>query len=121
MRKRCPDSEYRGIARLSGYRWIINERGYANIVETFDTRKVTANEVWGLVFELQPDDEARLDINEGVPAAYTKEDLYVDFWPAQKGGKPEVDEEPRTTEMLVYIDRKRLQPDKPREEYIYRM
>ncbi|TKA64306.1 hypothetical protein B0A49_08227 [Cryomyces minteri] len=32
MARRCPDSTYKGIARLDGHRWIINKRGYANVV-----------------------------------------------------------------------------------------
>ncbi|KAK5013992.1 hypothetical protein LTR60_003581 [Cryomyces antarcticus] len=32
MARRCPDSTYKGIARLEGHRWIINKRGYANVV-----------------------------------------------------------------------------------------
>lgn len=121
MKKRCPTSTYVGIARLNGYRWIINNRGYANVVETSDTRTGTTNEVWGLVFKLQPDDEDKLDVNEGVPEAYTKEDLVVDFWPAQGDEKPRVLDDPQTIKMLVYIDRKRLEPDVPKREYIYRM
>lgn len=31
MQSRCPTSKYLGIARLNGYRWIINKRGYANV------------------------------------------------------------------------------------------
>jgi hypothetical protein len=33
MVKRCPSARYLGVANLPGYRWQINERGYANIVE----------------------------------------------------------------------------------------
>ena len=122
MKKRCPTSAYAGIARLNGYQWIINKRGYANVVETSNTQNETTNVVWGLVFTLQSADENKLDVNEGVPEAYTKEDLVVDFWPVRKdGGKPEVTEKPQAIEMLVYIDRKRLEPDVPKREYIYRM
>lgn len=121
MNKRCPKSAYIGIARLNGYRWIINERGYANVVETSDTSTRSTNVVWGLVFTLQPNDEDKLDINEGVPEAYTKEDLFVDFWPSTSEGKPKVSEEPQRVKLLVYIDRKRLEPDVPKKEYIYRM
>jgi len=34
MNRRCPTSEYLGVGRLNGYRWMINERGYANVVNT---------------------------------------------------------------------------------------
>lgn len=121
MQRRCPTSRYHGIARLSGYRWIINERGYANIVQTFDTTPSHTNEVWGLVFEMQPEDEDKLDISEAVPHAYTKEDVTVDFWPVLEGGKPNVNEEQQEVEVLVYIDRKRMVESVPKKEYVYRM
>lgn len=121
MLKRCPTSAYLGIARLSGYQWIINDRGYANIVEDSNEIHTSPNHVWGLVYSLYKDDEKSLDRNEGVPVAYTKEILDVAFWPAQSDGPPKVDENPEVVEMLVYIDRKRIEPDKPKKEYIYRM
>ena len=44
MSQRCPESRLVGVAVLEGWRWIINERGYANIVEAPSfrtTRKAT--------------------------------------------------------------------------------
>ncbi|TGO36988.1 hypothetical protein BHYA_0109g00240 [Botrytis hyacinthi] len=32
MKTRCPDSTYVGVGVLQNYRWIVNRRGYANIV-----------------------------------------------------------------------------------------
>lgn len=32
MKSRCPDSTYVGMGVLQNYRWIVNQRGYANIV-----------------------------------------------------------------------------------------
>ena len=121
MIQRCPTSLYLGIARLNGYRWLINNRGYANVVEPKDDQMKDDDVVWGLVYSLEAEDERRLDLNEGVPFAYTKELLTVDFWPAGNGTKPKTDEEPVQKEMLVYIDRKRVMPDEPKKEYIYRM
>ncbi|RMY70209.1 hypothetical protein D0863_05936 [Hortaea werneckii] len=126
MQSRCPTSKYLGIARLNGYRWIINKRGYANVVETECEKKDDAHsyddEVWGLVYSLEQEDEDRLDGNEGVPVAYTKEDLTVDYWPAKKDGSaPDTEEKPAQTEMLVYINRELTKPHEPKEEYIYRM
>lgn len=121
MIRRCPASPYIGIARLNGYRWLINDRGYANVVEPASDDKSDSDAVWGLVYSLEADDERRLDLNEGVPYAYTKELLTVDYWPVSNGSKPETDEEAVEKEMLVYIDRKRVKPDKPKKEYIYRM
>lgn len=121
MIQRCPTSKYLGIARLNGYRWIINGRGYANVVQNSYLDDFQPNEVWGLVYSLQPNDEANLDINEGVPVAYTKENLIVDYWPASWVAKPDVHLTPEKREMLVYIDLKRVTPEQPKKEYIFRM
>ena len=119
MQLRCRTSNFLGIARLNGYRWIINERGYANVVEVASS---SDDVVWGLVYRLQPTDEERLDIQEAVPRSYTKEYLDVDFWEKQtskEGGSG--GGEMRKEKMLVYVDRKRTQPDEPKKEYVYRM
>ena len=121
MTQRCPSSPYVGIARLKGYRWLINNRGYANVVEPADGDKKNSDVVWGLVYSLEGEDEGQLDLNEGVPYAYTKELLTVDYWAASNGAKPRTDEQAVEREMLVYIDRKRVEPDRPKREYVYRM
>ena len=161
MALRCPTSQYLGVARLNGYRWIINDRGYANVVEITTTTskfhstpedtpeapregteqipgkgwEVNGEEalekgkhsdvVFGLVYSLLSNDEARLDKNEGVPIAYTKENLTVDFWSAKTSGQPswvDVTKRPsKVLDMLVYIDRNRTTQDEPKTEYIYRM
>jgi hypothetical protein len=121
MTQRCPSSPYLGIARLNGYRWLINNRGYANVAQPVDSDQKDSDVVWGLVYSLEAEDERQLDLNEGVPFAYTKELLTVDYWPASNGSKPGTDGEAVEKEMLVYIDRKRVEPDKPKKEYVYRM
>ncbi|KAF2164478.1 hypothetical protein M409DRAFT_25356 [Zasmidium cellare ATCC 36951] len=146
MRKRCPTSKYLGIARLKSYKWIIYDRGYANIVEIKDDEDKTIwkhdyrKEVWGLVYSLEPSDEARLDVNEGVPIAYTKEWIECEFWPTSESnddafaseqfpnelesakGKPDTSKEPKKVEMLVYINREGTDGDNDsKKEYIYRM
>jgi len=111
--------------RADTQRRIINSRGYANIVETGSD----ADEVWGLIYELPPVDEARLDINEGVPYAYEKRLIEVDFWEkgslpaAEIGDNEKVPPPKRAVEMLVYIDFQRKSGDgnKPKEEYVHRM
>jgi len=117
MSLRCPTSAYRGLARLPSYRWIINARGYANVVSSNSTSDV----VWGMVYALQPSDEARLDRNEGVPEAYTKEILTIDFWPSDGVKAVDVSAEPERKGMLVYVDRKRVEESVAKEEYVYRM
>lgn len=125
MKQRCPTSKYLGIARLNGYRWIIYERGYANIVEISKEDKLAKHdytqEVWGLVYSLESKDEDRLDGNEGVPYAYTKEYLECDFFEAKDGKKSDVESDPKEVDMLVYINRKLITPGKTKKEYIYRM
>lgn len=140
MSQRCPTSKYLGVARLNGFQWLINGRGYANVVEVTNNTTSSndtqmhgspdySNVVYGLVYSLAALDEEKLDGNEGVPEAYTKEFLPCDFWSAGKPSAPDekhkwVDAtEPPTyqTDMLVYIDRKRTKPDVPHKEYIYRM
>ena len=122
MARRCPSSPFTGVGRLRGYRWIINSRGYANIAQTH----ANADEVcWGLIYELPPPDEAMLDINEGVPYAYEKRMLDVEFWPKgmlPPGGDGMTPPE-KTVEMLVYIDFQRDsgEGNKPRNEYVHRM
>ena len=123
MAMRCPTSQYSGLGRLSGYSWIINDRGYANIVPSSDEGDGSSpDEVYGLVYSLEPSDEHALDRNEGVPFAYTKELLSIDFWPSKKGcGTVDVQGKAQTRQVLVYIDRERIKDCQPKEEYIYRM
>src|SRR3989442_1257277 len=72
MSIRCPTSKYLGVARLNNYRWIINDRGYANVVEVASKSSGDKgsgeydNVVFGLVYSLESEDEKRLDKNEGV-------------------------------------------------------
>ncbi|KAF3052874.1 hypothetical protein E8E11_010775 [Didymella keratinophila] len=122
MSTRCPTSTYLGVARLPHYTWLINDRGYANVVENAKNSKSYSDEVYGLVYALLPEDEKRLDRNEGVPVAYTKELIPCEFWPSTTHEKVDTSfPAAETREMLVYIDRNRTTPDVPRDEYVYRM
>ncbi|KAJ6015345.1 AIG2-like family protein [Penicillium herquei] len=60
MAERCPSSVFIGTGRIDGYKWQINQRGVANIVECGE------NFVEGLVYEIDAKDKRRLDRNEGV-------------------------------------------------------
>ncbi|KAK7887604.1 hypothetical protein LTR67_009505 [Exophiala xenobiotica] len=54
------------VARLDGHAWIICERGYANVVALPESNAATdANTVWGIVYNMSPEDEATLDRYEG--------------------------------------------------------
>ncbi|KAI0436990.1 hypothetical protein F4803DRAFT_571393 [Xylaria telfairii] len=93
MRSRCPSSTPVGLAHLTGWTWIINERGYANIVakkyrdsphngtvdraEDQALKAVPGTGVYGLIYRLHPDDEKDLDIYEGVGYAYERVMLEV--------------------------------------------
>lgn len=98
MRNRCPDALPIAIAHLAHpWAWLINERGYANVVDTSkhdaaadqtaaaDATLDAASSmgspdkpgVYGLLYLLSSDDEADLDMYEGVPLAYEKVHLPV--------------------------------------------
>ncbi|KAK0730308.1 Butirosin biosynthesis, BtrG-like protein [Lasiosphaeris hirsuta] len=123
MARRCPSSPFTGVGRLRGWQWIINSRGYANITKT-----VESDQVWGLIYELPPDDEASLDINEGVPFAYEKRMIEVEFWeqgalPADNANTSTLPPPTKVDEMLVYIDFERSsgEDNVPQPEYVHRM
>ena len=84
MAKRCPGSSPPvALALLRGYSWLINQRGYANVVHTGQAAHMSntasglpktedqassyyMNNTWGLLYELSPQDETLLDGYEGV-------------------------------------------------------
>ncbi|KAF2664125.1 hypothetical protein BT63DRAFT_101528 [Microthyrium microscopicum] len=137
MADRCPQSRFLGHARLLSFQFQINERGYANVVEVTDPD----TSVYGLCYRLNSDDEAALDRYEGVPHAYKKEYLDVEFFAAAPElfdmkvmdilADREIDQieilpVPESKEsvvgtQLVYISREYVQPGSPWDEYIVRM
>ncbi|KAL2260673.1 hypothetical protein VTK26DRAFT_5241 [Humicola hyalothermophila] len=168
MALRCPSSPFTGLGRLKGWKWFINARGYANIAPCEDCEPKSSgggnggggggggggdcgegggggeggerHEVWGLVYELSSEDEARLDVNEGVPFAYEKRTVPVEFWPVdalegpRAGGVKALDDgaavvdgagkvvQAKVVDMLVYVDFKRcVGGHLPRREYVVRM
>ncbi|KAI9167412.1 hypothetical protein HJFPF1_03539 [Paramyrothecium foliicola] len=130
MRHRCPYATAIGLGYLVGWRWIINERGFANIVQLpgGDTapampasvqpsgEAVDEDGVYGLLYLLPQQDEARLDEYEGVPWAYQK--FQTDLqWVRGDDGR----ERNETLRVLMYVDEERVVPDAPRDEYVVRM
>lgn len=113
MKRRCPTSSFKGLARLPHRRWIINTRGYANVVPS------DGDEVWGMIYALLPPDEAGLDLDEGVPWAYQKQMLKVEvrFEDADKCGNTS---QPFQT-ALCYVDTNRVQEGQPNGEYVHRI
>ncbi len=74
MARRCPSSTFIGKAILPGFRWQINTRGVANVVESSD------HVVEGLLYDVSCQDERVLDRSEGVSKGfYQKQFLSVDF------------------------------------------
>jgi hypothetical protein len=54
------------IGRLDSHAWIICERGYANVVALPRSNAASDNNtVWGVLYNMHPVDEARLDLYEG--------------------------------------------------------
>ncbi|KAK4074347.1 hypothetical protein Trihar35433_3821 [Trichoderma harzianum] len=148
MRQRCPYSTAVGLGKVTGWRWIINTRGYANIVrenedtatqeQEDDSGKVDEqkgksrmeedteeeSQVYGMLYLLPVEDEERLDRYEGVPWAYEK--LHIEaFWVSNTdridGEEQRVEEELTPVKVLAYVDRQRVTEGRPKEEYVERM
>jgi gamma-glutamylcyclotransferase (GGCT)/AIG2-like uncharacterized protein YtfP len=102
MAIRCPESKYYASGTLSGYSWLINERGYASI------KPSESDFVLGEIFTLSQQDVDYLDIYESVEEGmYLKINLSVQ---TSKG----------TIDCLVYIASDST-PGIPQEEYIERI
>lgn len=140
MRSRCPGAAAVALAFLPGYDFIINERGFANVVPSTSTtisaatttpgdeaRGKDGGGVYGVLYRLaSPAEKERLDGYEGVPWAY--EDLVLDVEQLPPGGEvPAVpagaagSSSSSTVRALVYVDRARVKPSAPRAEYVVRM
>ncbi|RWA14900.1 hypothetical protein EKO27_g142 [Xylaria grammica] len=150
MRHRCPRSTPVGLAHLPDWTWIINKRGYANIVPNNHDRPSQTPSidgkgdgaraksdhgppwgVYGLVYQLHPDDESKLDRYEGVGFAYERQILEVawvttdalpEAGPKQPShGKGTTRPKSEKINALTYVDSARVTPSTPKEEYIGRM
>ncbi|KAI1771156.1 hypothetical protein F4818DRAFT_214208 [Hypoxylon cercidicola] len=148
MRDRCPSSTPVGLARLCGWTWLINKRGYANIVNVTDSPHSSAERpvlppfnplpllplsttqkdasqdsdeggVYGVLYRLHPNDEKMLDAYEGVPYAYER--VFLDAVIVPPPGAKDQKQTETTLNVLVYIDKKNIHPGQPRAEYVYRM
>lgn len=162
MRSRCaynPDlsSKPLAIAKLSGWRWFICEAGYANVLPPAEYRvnrqetdgdavPISGKEdaVYGVLYEMSPEDELLLDGYEGVdyessdsknpkvdkairPKEQGRGEYNKWYFPAvvtrwldgDDGNGDGCDAEEQT--VLVYIDEERVIVGPPRQEYIGRM
>ncbi|KAM0560971.1 hypothetical protein ACHAPJ_003470 [Fusarium lateritium] len=144
MKRRCPGSKLIGSGKLRGYRWQINERGYANVIEC------QGHWVEGLVYEINARDEGRLDINEGVAKeAYQKCYMTIMLrradsalyrrpvsWIVNNGGpnqarhltqqgdgqRKSINHNPHWEQnILVYISPRYIIDSEPKEEYVNRI
>ncbi|OQD67695.1 hypothetical protein PENPOL_c003G05192 [Penicillium polonicum] len=143
MAERCPSSVFMGKGRIEGYRWQINQRGVANIVEC------QGDYVEGLVYQIDANDKRKLNRSEGVSLGfYNDELLHTIFVPLPNCGiktfhvakelemndqldlkKPEHQPSSRSpgqeslemVEALVYVSREYKDDGLIRSEYITRM
>lgn len=114
MKQRCPDSLFISLARISGWRWIINETGYANIIPS-----TADDEVWGSLCFLSRRDEMALDESEGVPWLYEKVKLKVKRVPQEIAGEEwRTDDAAEEVEATAYVDVQRLTEGRIEKEYI---
>jgi hypothetical protein len=72
MAERCPGARVVEGAVIAGMKFVITAKGYANVVPSPD------HVVFGVLWEITPDDEASLDRYEGIrPGLYKKEEMEV--------------------------------------------
>ena len=90
-------------------RWIINQRGYANVIPS------KGDYVYGFIYSLNPKDEASLDIHE---YAYDKRIIPVQLKTSPGHGETATK---KTIDALVYVDTVSTSPDVPKTEYIHRI
>ncbi|KAL1862491.1 hypothetical protein Daus18300_008588 [Diaporthe australafricana] len=150
MRARCPGAAAVGLAFLPGYDFIINERGYANVGPRTTTTTTSSSSssatavvdhdadassssssgVYGVLYRLaSPAEKRRLDGYEGVPLAYEDLVLDVELLVVVPAPPPAGEEEDGASggtarqrqRALVYVDRQRVTPAAPRDEYVARM
>jgi hypothetical protein len=103
MNKRYPGFKVADRAVLKDYRWIINTRGFANVIPS------KGDFVEGVLYWLTEDDENRLDKKEGVASgSYRKEELVVLFngqsTPTLVYGDPIIDEGSPSAEYVKRIN-----------------
>lgn len=114
MKQRCPDSLFISLARISGWRWIINETGYANMIPGSPD-----DEVWGTLCFLSRRDEMALDESEGVPWLYEKMKLKVKRVPQDiAGAEWRAHDAGEEIEATAYVDAQRLTEGKIEKEYV---
>lgn len=107
-------SEDRPVMNASRRRWIINSRGYANVVPSEE------DIVYGMLYTLNTVDEMVLDGYEGVPRDYKKQVIPIEYTGMHEHGVI-IKDGLKIIDALVYVDDLRMTPDVVRAEYIVRM
>jgi gamma-glutamylcyclotransferase (GGCT)/AIG2-like uncharacterized protein YtfP len=103
MSNRCPASATTSTAELFHHRFIINARGVATVVPD------PASTVYGMLWQLTPEDEHSLDRYEGVErGVYRKAFVEV------------VTHDGKKTKALIYLA-KNTKPGKPKPGYMERI
>ncbi|KAK0210972.1 Butirosin biosynthesis, BtrG-like protein [Desarmillaria ectypa] len=110
MNLRCPENNFLSVGLLKEWRWIINGRGYANVVPS----KEAGDGVYGFLYKINAKDEKVLDQYEGVSTSYQKKILPVMLLGTD--GKDDT-----IIHCLVYVDTGRVLDSIPKDEYIERM
>jgi gamma-glutamylcyclotransferase len=101
MAQRCLTASPQSVASIHGYRFVINTRGVASLVES------PGDHVEGLLWGISFQDEQLLDLFEGVATGhYSKEELFV-----------EERETGQVVKALVYIATE-SEPGTPRPGYL---
>jgi gamma-glutamylcyclotransferase len=125
MARRFPAAKLIGVARLRHWRWQINERGVANMVESAPPPYSPATARWlgplmggdgsgrednervyGTVYELGPGDEERLDA--AMDKSHSKQSSWVELWSfEEQGGNHKVDilKRARRAKVVFQVDR----------------
>lgn len=152
MRHRCTQAPGRSatplaLARIDGWKWIICNRGYANVVPPAEFRFGRMEQEWGhstedgvvygILYDLSPEDEFLLDGYEGVDhqASASQGQISPSMRPREQGRGDyakwhvlatvekwfEQVDGPGTVTVLLYVDEESVREGVPNTEYIPRM
>jgi len=103
MYERCPhNNKLLGVSILEGWEFFINSRGVANIIMSENSN------VYGIIFKITDRCLSCLDMHEGYPSIYQRDELPVKFGDM-------------TLNAWVFIDKKSIDKGKPRTNYIERI
>jgi len=88
---------------VGGWKWIIDNLGWVNIVRSPDDL------VYGLVYELSLGNEDTMDVSEGYPDLYNKKTVGIEL---------EVNGKKTLAQGLIYLDENNLEEGTPTDTYI---